>query len=332
MWELRTDEVLQRWVLYSTVRGKRPHAFAAPPEQMTPSAQCPFCPGNERMTPPAYRIYLPPAENPVVVEGEDAAYQTGWLVRCIPNLYPAVAPPDKASPPVSGFHELIIETPHHEDHPGVMPVRQLSLVFRAILDRLSELKEVEAVRYVSIFRNHHRRAGASLAHPHLQLVATTFLPPRVEQEQVAFTKYLDAEGGCYLCRAIEQAREQERLVFETERFAAFTPRATISPFEVWVAPQFHQARLLDQSSSDREELAKILSHTLKALRALLNDPPYNLVVHHCWREEKPAYHWHIRIIPRVTTYAGFEYGTGVIINPVLPEQAAAALRKLATKT
>jgi UDPglucose--hexose-1-phosphate uridylyltransferase len=340
--ELRKDFLLDRWVVIATERAKRPTDFVKQKKEQAQGSVCPMCPGNEHMTPPAMLLYL--KSNNAIVKDRDTATlrHKNWLIRCIPNLYPAFAPPKTQLDEIGimktdnfgnavGHHEVLVESPNHDDHPANAELPQLVHVVEAYIDRLRDLSEKPYVRYVSIFRNHGQEAGASLSHAHSQIIAMPFVPATVDQEIEASLNYWNLHGKCAFCDLIEQETKTTRLIQEDAHFAVLAPYASVNPMEFWIIPQKHGANLLGMGAAEREAFAKALKTSLKALKDLVNDPPYNCGIHLAINKEaQDCYHWHLEVYPRLAIWAGFEKSTGVYINTVPPEIAAAELKKAIT--
>jgi UDPglucose--hexose-1-phosphate uridylyltransferase len=229
-----------------------------------------------------------------------------------------------------GAHEVIIETTDHFTHLGLLPVDHVADVMRAYLHRYRDLRGDQRFAYALLFRNHGRTAGASLSHPHSQLIALPVVPKRAREELEASERYFGKQGQCIFCAMIAQeAATRERLVWEDEHFIAVVPYAARFPFEVWLLPRGHQADFADVASPMVAPLARALRETLNRLHTSLANPPYNFIIHSMpYREDvRHSYHWHIEIFPRLTQVAGFEWGSGFYINPVVPEDAARYLRE-----
>ena len=299
---------------------------------------CPLCPGNEHMTPPAVLVYLPSNAGEIKREKDQNGFRhKNWIVRCVPNLYPAFTPPDnpekaemKKSPFFAraiGHHEVLIESPNHNEHPGVARISQLIHIINAYLDRLKTLSSKTYVRYVSIFRNHGREAGASLSHAHTQIIAAPFVPTILEEELSACRNTWAENEECAICEILRKERDSQRFIWETKSFLVFAPWASVHPLEFWIAPKRHQSTLLDISDDEIEDLAKVLRVSLGGLKSLLNDPPYNFGFHISpSREYRECYHWHLEVYPKLAIWAGFEKSSGMFINTVRPEDAAADLK------
>jgi len=334
--EMRKDYLLDRWVVISAARKKRPTDFVKPREEKKPG-QCAFCPDNEHMTPPATLVYIPSDGKIRKEKDQNGHRHKNWLVRCVPNLYPAFAPPTDIETSVSeadfqrlkavGHHEVIIESPNHDAHPGVAKVSQLIHVVNACLDRLREISEKDYVKYVSIFRNHGQEAGASLSHAHTQIIATPIVPKIIEDELKASEKFWTNKKKCILCDIIQKESESARLIWDKDNFMAFAPWASVHPFEFWVFPKNHQSTLLDLSQKDVASLAKTLRICLGGVRTLLSDPPYNFGFHIAPNSKADKYyHWHLEVYPRLAIWAGFEKSNGMFINTISPEDAAINLK------
>ncbi len=330
--ELRKDPIIDRWVIISTERGKRPVFFV----EETPPAKnpmCPLCPGNEGMTPPeVYTIgpYGRPGNSP------------GWTLRVVPNKFPALRIEggldkegfglyDKMNG--IGAHEVIVETPNHGETLWDMPVQGIQDVFTAYRERIVDLSRDRRFKYIMVFKNHGSTAGASLDHSHSQLIALPIVPRRVVEEINGGLAYYKYKDRCIFCDIINQETEDDvRVVFENEHFIALSPYAARFPFEMWILPKRHEAIFAVSDPvrpDDYRQLAEALSTILRKYVKVLNAPPYNFVIHTApfGSTEMPHYHWHIELIPRLTKMAGFEWGTGFYINPTPPEEAAAYLKE-----
>jgi UDPglucose--hexose-1-phosphate uridylyltransferase len=337
--EVRKDYLLDRWVVIATERGRRPTDFANKEREKAKTGVCPMCPGNEHMTPPAVLVYLKHGNGIRKTEDKDDTRHKNWAVRVIPNLFPAFAPPkNKTSQrktakcsemiPAVGHHEVLVESPNHDEHPADARLSQLEYVVDAYVDRLRELSARPYVKYVSIFRNHGLEAGASLSHAHSQIIATPSIPKTVEDELEASKRFWKQNKKCVFCEIIKKERGGPRLILENSKFVVFAPYASVNPMEFWIIPKKHEATLLDMSKSDVKALAETLKACLGGLKKLVNDPPYNYGFHLAIdKDASDYYHWHLEVYPRLAIWAGFEKSTGMYINTVTPEAAAEHLRK-----
>jgi len=331
MSELRRDPVLDRWVIIAPARGARPYEFATAREQGGEGAgatPCPFCPGNEAMTMPEVLAY----------RGAGGPNEPGWSLRVVPNKFAALEASGAPDPREEGFyrrregagvHEVIIETPEHERHMVHMTDAQVADVLRAYRDRIAALGRDPSLRYVVIFKNHGRWAGASLRHSHSQLVALPFIPPLPGAELEAARRYREEHGRCGFCDLARRESEAgARVVAETEDFLVFVPYAARFPYEVWIVPKAHEAVFEDLPDARRDRLALTLRDVLGRLGRALDEPDYLYYLHTAPLRERAAdYHWHLEIMPALTQVAGFERGSGLYINDVSPEDAARRLRE-----
>ncbi len=335
--KMRKDYLLNRWVVIATKRKRRPTDFVKSGEERHVDV-CPLCPGHENMTPPAVLVYLPSNGGIKKDRDSNSFRHKNWLIRCVPNMYPAFTPPDygrrisiKENPTLAravGHHEVLVESPRHKEHPGVARVSQLVHLINAYLDRLKDLSAKKYVRYVSIFRNHRRDAGASLSHAHTQLITTPLIPRTTDEELKASRKYWRKSGGCVFCDILYKEKDSSRFIWENDNFLVFTPWASIHPFEFWMFPKKHRSTLLDISQNEVKDLAKALSACFGGLRSLLSDPPYNFGFHIApSKGDHDYYHWHLEVYPKLAIWAGFEKNTGMFINVMPPEDAAESLRE-----
>lgn len=231
------------------------------------------------------------------------------------------------SRPARGYHEILVESPKHDEHPGVARLSQLKLVLGGYLDRLSALSNEPSVRYVSIFRNHGQEGGASLSHAHSQIIGTPLVPKTIEEELRASRAVAKKRNACAYCKLILIERRSPRLIYEKDDFIVFAPWASIFPFEFWVIPKRHSPSLSSIRTDEIRSLAVAMRATLGSLAAALGDPPYNYGFHTAPTVGRhDYYHWHLEVYPRLSTLAGFELSTGMYINTLLPEEAARLLR------
>lgn len=322
--ELRKDPIIGRWVIIATERAQRPSAFTTKPEEKK-GGFCPFCIGNEEHTPPEVLAYRPP----------DTLKDTkGWWLRVVPNKFPALQIEGQIKRVGEGMydkmngigaHEVVIESPDHVLDLADQPESGVEEVIWAFRDRMIDLRKDPRFRYILIFKNHGRDAGASLDHPHSQIIALPIVPKRVQEELAGSMKYYDYKERCVFCDIINQElKDKIRIVDENESFVSFNPFASRFPFETWIIPKRHEIYFNDIQKNGVIDLAKILKNTLKKIKDTLQNPPYNFIIHTTPFDEgaAPYYHWHIEIMPKLTKVAGFEWGTGFYINPVPPEDAA----------
>jgi UDPglucose--hexose-1-phosphate uridylyltransferase len=337
--EIRKDYILDRWVVIAAQRKRRPTDFVKAKQVDRPSV-CPFDPGNESMTPPANLVYLKLNGKVLREKDKDGFRHKNWLIRSVPNLYPAFSSPIKSnnlkiytkgdyeSINAVGHHEVLVESPSHDEHLGVARLPQLFHVLNAYRDRFGTLSSEKYVRYVSIFRNHGADAGASLSHAHTQIIATPKIPKIVEEELIVSREFWGKRGKCAFCGIIENERRSSRLIWENESFVAIAPWASIHPFEFWILPKSHQPTIMNLSPREVRSLAVSFRVCFGGLKSLLDDPSYNFGFH---MVSDNKYHWHVEVYPRLSVWAGFEKSTGMYINVVSPEEASRNLREAMRK-
>jgi UDPglucose--hexose-1-phosphate uridylyltransferase len=326
--ELRKDPVVGRWVIISSERAKRPSDFQ--PEPVTPRAAiCPFCPGHESLTPPEILAGRAP---------DSPSDSVGWSYRVVPNKFPALRIEGELEPSGEGLfdrmnglgaHEVIIETPNHEASLASLSVDEVADVLLAFRERAVDLKKDPRFEYILLFKNHGEAAGASLEHPHCQLIATPIIPIMVREELTGSADYYRRKERCVWCDIVRQERRaRHRIILERDGFVVLAPFAPRFPCETWVLPTQHRAAFEESQVEEMRGLAAVLGDFLRRMNTVLHNPAYNFMLHTAPLNEPSLtyFHWHLEIIPKLTRVAGFEWGSGFFINPVPPEDAAAALR------
>ena len=326
--ELRQNMATKEWVLIASERAKRPHEFVCEPRQATHERPghvetCPFCPGNESQTlDPVLRW---PVEGP-------------WQLRVTPNKFPALRREGARVHCVEGvhrklsgvgFHEVLIESPLHNTTTALQSAHEIALTLKAFQARGREIIQDPRIEQIFYFKNHGPRAGTSVEHPHSQILALPMVPHnvrhRIEEQRRAF----DDMGACPVCAMLEEeVLDGERVISDNDHFVAFIPYAAFSPFHVWIVPVRHGPTFLDQTSAELFSMASILKDVLARIYVGLNDPDFNYNIRSAPnRDRSSSYiHWYLSLVPRVTTAAGFELGSGMYINPSLPEESAKFLR------
>ncbi len=328
--ELRKDPIIGRWVIIATERAKRPNDFKPEKNAIVENGSCPFCEGNEKLTPPEVD-----ADRPSATAGD----APGWLTRTVPNKYPALENvPDlrKKNRGIFdmmegvGQHEVIIESPSHDKQLADLSVDEIKRVIAVYKRRGLALGKDERFKYVLIFKNYGLAAGASLGHSHTQLISLPIVPRRVSEELEGMQRYFKDKKSCVFCDMINQEKkEQKRQICENDDFYAFCPFASRSPFEMCIVPKKHQHSFTDISEGQIDSFARILKDILLRMKVLLDNPPYNFIIHTNPLNSKAneLYHWHVELMPKLTKIAGFEWGTGFYINSIPPELASEYLRE-----
>lgn len=346
MAELRRDPIVGRAVIIAPERAARPLEFVERPKAERP-ANCPFCAGSECETPDELAALRAPATKP---------NEPGWRVRVVPNKYPALEPlgsdvsngkagrrePDVVDVGLTarGVHEVIIESPRHLVGTGSLSVEELTDVLQVYRERLRVHRADRRLRYVQIFKNVGEAAGASIEHLHSQLMGLEFVPPAIVDELKGCAEFHAETGRCAFCDLIErELAAGDRVVAANDDFVALCPYASRFPYEVWVLPRAHAHRFEEADDSLLADASRTLHGVLRGIEKLLaasglGSVGYNYVLHSSPFDstEPDYYHWHIEVLPRAVKQAGFEWSTGVHINPVAPEDAAAVLRGLVRAT
>mgnify|MGYP006274603149 CR=1 FL=1 len=317
--EMRQDPVEGRWVLISPARANRPMPHDAP--FLTDEGICPFCEGNETLTPPEL-LALRPSGGP--------ANSKGWTVRIVPNRYPAVIPgqPEELGPgqlQAVGAHEVVVECPGHL--PTMIPLGpgHMEAALGLARERVASLSTDPAHAWVQLFKNAGAAAGASLFHSHMQILSVPEVPHRVE----ALLQRAASQGDCPVCEQILWEKQKRiRIVAECDGLVAWCPFASGFPHEVWISPSAHQPHWEQMSDTLLGGLSRLLWEVLSGLEKSLGLFPHNLVMQGAPRFHPLACHghWVLRVLPRLNGIAGFEWGTGMLINTVAPEVAAEMLR------
>ena len=327
--EFRQNLATKEWVVLAPERGKRPKEFKRTekvkenlPEH---KSDCPFCVGNENRTSDPTYVY--PAGGK-------------WQVRVVPNKYAALKSDlGTTRKRVGGFlaadgfgmAEVIIEHPKHNTTLALMTPEEIALVLRAYRKRQIAMSWHENVSLVTIFRNHGRRAGTSLVHPHSQIIATPIVPPHVRYPIERAVSHYDNLGSCVYCDLItEELNQGSRIIMETENFVSFCPFAARSPFECRIYPKNHQASYVLIDDDEIDDMANVLRDVLARIYHGLDNPDYNFVLRSApiGDEDTRHLHWYMVIIPKLTTPAGFEIGSGIYINTMAPEECAEFLRQV----
>lgn len=324
--ELRQDLITGDWVVIATGRAKRPEDFAVNKRVIVeedPGKTCIFCYPQETEQEKDLLIY------------ENSAGE--WSLRIFPNKYPAFSrgriPRHSEEGPYfsmdgTGYHEVIVTRDHHRQI-AQMDVLEVAEIIDAYQDRYINLMNKKSVRYIEIFHNHGHEAGASIVHPHSQLVAIPVISPYIQSELDGAEDYHRANKKCVFCTMLEwEGEHKKRIVFENDDFLAFCPFSSRAAFEVWVLPKKHKPYFERTGDKDKLALAEVLQAAIGKIYKALEDPAYNFYIHTapCDGKDYPHYHWHIEILPRTATWAGFELSTGIKISTIQPEAAAEYLR------
>ncbi len=330
MSEMRFNPITLDWVVMAPDRALRPddfHWLAAEHHMRPPHRDdCPFCTGNEALTP--------------VEIARTAAPDGSWLVRVIPNkfsVFDATTDLQRKkngtfrSMTAGGVHEVVVEHPRHDLDLSEMAPEHLVHVLRMYRQRYQTLRGNPVVESIVIFKNHGQRAGSSLEHSHSQITAAPVLSSQVCMRLQEARRFHELEGGCLYCSVMqEELLAEERLIETGSAFVAFMPYAALSPYHTWVFPRKHQPSFDEISDADIEELAGMLSRLLRRLKAAAGAPDYNITIRSAPVGEVSSgcFHWYLSVVSRISQLAGFELGSGTYINSMRPERCAELLRSV----
>lgn len=327
----RRDPTSGRWVVF----------VETPPPGTSPGAgeagQCPFCEGNEALTPPEIVAWGPKERRP---------NRPGWTVRVVPNVVPMLRieyPFQRRADGIydaasgTGAHEIVIETPQHRRSLAELSQEAVAQVLEAYAQRIEDLKRDRRFRSIFIFKNQGLLAGAGLpGHAHSQVIGLPVTPKALKEILEGAHRYYQLRERCVLCDVLREELERDiRVVAFNEHFAAIAPYASRHPYETWILPREHAADFETIERTPREALARLLLSVLGRLERTLPEPSYNMFLYSGpnrvaypgrWKTLGEDFHWHIQILPRLGQEAGFEVGSGFYANTVTPEQAAAELR------
>ena len=332
MSEIRKDLIRDSWVVIATSRAIKPTDLPVPTQGKAVKSQgfCPFCEGNEWVTPPEIMANRKPGTE---------KNSPGWTTRTVPNKFSAFSMGTEFSSESNGIysfmtgfgtHEVVVEAPEHDIELHQQPVEKISEVVEMLKQRHLDLARDNRIKFIQTYKNKGLFAGASLGHSHMQIIALPYVP----DEMKGLVKYAEANGSCLICDMIKQESEDKsRLVFESENFIVICPYASRFAHETWIIPKNHQEDFGEIPPAMIPELALILKSVLVSLVDLLNDPSYNLVINTSPvnAEGEPGRHWFIEVFPRLIVQTGVEVATGYYMNPISPEWAAETLKERMAK-
>lgn len=314
MSEIRQDPISGAWMIYAPDRENRPHTGTG--------KNCPFCPGNETLTPPEIVRY--PEEE------ED------WLIRVVPNRYPVLSPQATGvffqSPLYhwgrsSGCHEVIVEHCRHSLDFYDFSTGHIKKILQIYQLRMKALRQEGLVESVILFKNSGVSAGETISHSHSQILSLPFIPAQMIQELENFTSYAQGKKACLMCRLLEEELETgEYIIDENQHFITMAPFASPSPYRVWIVPRRHSSSFLQQIEEELHSLSAALTRVLFSMKNILKRPSFNLSIS-VLKETEDLYHWHLTLAPKMTITGGFEMASGVMVNPTDPRKAAERLKQ-----
>lgn len=305
--EIRKDYVQEKYVILAPRRERRPHDIKTQTPATTQTVaknECVFCPKN--------------------VDGQKSILTIGdtrdWKIKVIANKFPAV---NLDNPKAYGIQEVVIETSNHLAELEDLPTKHIAKIFEVYAERTKEISKNKKIEYILIFKNDGGSAGASLRHTHSQIFATQFLPPHLKNKSQRVQSYKLKHGSCVYCDVIKKESKGPRLVWQDKQVIAFCPYAPMHNYEIWIMPKRHLDNITLLSDKERISFAKVLKKILKKINKL--NLPYNYYFHQVVNDEDQ--HLYLKVTPRGSIWAGVEIGSGLIINPVTPEEAARFYRK-----
>ncbi|MFA6349689.1 MAG: galactose-1-phosphate uridylyltransferase [Candidatus Omnitrophota bacterium] len=332
MAELRRDPIVGRWTIVDTDSPKQPKDYEYDPHSWK-GGKCPFCYGSESMTPP---------EIDSIREPNTAPNTPGWLNRVVPNKFPALQIEgniDRRGVGIYdmsngiGAHEVLIDSPYHNKDIPELLNEEVERMIVMYCRRCCDLMKDKRFKYIMLFKNFGAAAGASLEHPHSQIIALPMVPKNVMEEIHGADEYFDFRERCIFCDILRQeTQEKERIILENKHFVSFFPFVSRFPFEIWILPKTHAPHFCFMPKEEISFLASILKETISSLRKLFPNIPYNFIVHtspaNGETDAHEGYHWHIEFMPKLTRVAGFEWGTGFYIVPTSPELASKYIKEV----
>ncbi len=336
MVEIRKDYFTQEISIVAPERGVRPNQYLPARREQ----KCPFCPGNEEMTPPADLVLVKRGDTLLKQTDSEGDIIKNWTVRVFPNKYPVVTPQPAPSygehphysEPAIGYHYVMVATPKHDLPFPKVDIEQWTNILASLQDKVRWLYAQKGVSYVTTFINSGKEAGATSPHAHLQIVTTPRVPPTVEIEAETVQNSLNELGICPMCQVVGAETGGPRQILATDFYVAFTPWVSKHAYEFWIYPRHHQTSILKMSQKEMMDLALMLRSTLGGMAKALDNSPFNLVFHSSSEKKTTKQiHWHIEVYPKTSNWAGLELGAGIYVNEISPESAAQVLGSMSRK-
>lgn len=322
MSKLRKNILNNEWAIIANERSMRPYQY----NKENNEEGCPFCPGNEEMTP-----------NEILrINNPDGT----WNIRVVPNKFPAVKGLNEilegqletfCVSEKEGYHEVVIETPLHNKGMNELGEDNIHTIFNVFRDRFIELSNFKNISHVQIFKNSGKYGGASIAHSHSQIVALPVIPPRLQRALNNCQNYYNEKKKCVICDIINAELERDiRVIYKNDGFVSCLSFAPRFSYETVIFPLSHKAIFSDVTNTEISLLTDAFYNTMKLLSNVLNDFPYNIVLNTAPFKYTSEFHWHLEIIPRIMHHAGMELATGIFVNTISPEEAVKAIKEKAT--
>ncbi|MFH1564628.1 MAG: galactose-1-phosphate uridylyltransferase [bacterium] len=310
--ELRKDYIQEKYVIIAPRRSNRPHDTDICKKDHRRSASCVFCPENLKKSDLVIKKYSFLKHNKFSL--------TSWDIAVLKNKFPAVT---LDNPKAYGIQEVIVETPNHALELEELSLEHIAKLLEVYAERTKIISQNKKIEYILIFKNDGGVAGASLQHSHTQIFATDFLPPHLFDKSQRTQAYKLENGTCVYCDVIKKETNGPRMIYKDKYIIAFCPWASIYNYEVWIMPLRHIDNIMFLNNNERKSFAKILKKVLNKIGKL--GLPYNYYFHQVTNDEDQ--HLYMKITPRGSVWAGVEIGSGIVINPIAPEDAAEYYRE-----
>lgn len=298
--QIRYNPLNGRSVIFAPKRAKRPNDI----KNKTKEAVCPFCASSVKKV--------------AILQQWPSSGQ--WQSAAIKNIYPALSNKNKNA---YGYQEIIIDSEHHCENFSELNLKQIESVLKLFQLRNLELTKDKKIKYILTFKNQGRAAGASLRHIHSQIFASSILPPEIIEERNRVALYQAENGVCPYCLLTSNEQKSRRLIWQDGKMIAICPFASEFPYEAWIISKRHVDNITLLNEGELKSLAKILKLIAEKLKSL--DYDFNFFSHN--DIDNQHQHFYIKIQPRPNIWAGVELGSGLIINPMMPEDAAKYYKK-----
>jgi len=320
--EVRKDWFTRRVSIIAPARGNRPKLIETSPPRV--QRNCPFCPGNEGMTPAAQMVAVSTDQGIEFRLGREAAVAKKWNVRVFPNMFPAFSSDPSAPERSYGHHLVVVDSPNHAKDFDRLGPEKMGIYLKVLRSQVLRLNQDPKVNCISVFKNHGEDAGASISHPHTQIIASNMIPPTLQAEVEEYSAAWRRKGMSAIRLLVGEAEEQDRVVLRKQGYVAFVPFAPMSPLEVWLAPE--EPTQPFGEDDDLTRLGDLLRILISGVKKMRGNVDYNLYFHLPPRNVE-RFHWHVEVVPRVNKFGGYELGFGAYIITVSPEDAAQLYRQ-----
>ncbi len=332
MSKVRKDYFSESFVLFTSEKPDKIKKL----KKVVKKKDCPYCPGNERITGPADLVLISKEGTLAKLADEDESFVKDWTVRVFLNKDAIVSPDEERifsdypqySEPAIGYHYVVVLSQKHTIDVSEIGIEQWTNILTTVQDKSRWLYSQKHVSYVAVYMNHGVEAGAEIEHPHLQIVSLPTVPPVIEAEAKFMKKPLREKGICPMCVIVKEEESSKRIIGKTENFVTFAPWASKHPYEYWIFPRQHEVSFVKSTQKGISELSEVIHKSIESLTKTLGIVAFNLVVHSSpEKKTSKQIHWHIEIYPRIETKTGLEISSNIQVNKILPEEAAKKLAK-----